>query len=148
MAKDLNICTLIGRLTRDVELKVTNSGVNVCSFSIANNGFKDDQVNYINVVAWRGTAEFVAKYIKKGNRIAVSGALQTRTYEASDGGKRTVTEIVASSVQFLESKPQNANNTQQENPFKNMSNPLNPNGNDPFANNGGSVELDDDSLPF
>ena len=106
----MNKIFLIGNLTRDPELSETNSGVSVCRISIAVNrrrtGDGEPQTDFFNVTAWRGLADNVAKYCKKGNKIAVSGSIQLRQYEANDGTKRTAVDVVAEDVEFLTPKPQ------------------------------------------
>ncbi|MCL2755908.1 MAG: single-stranded DNA-binding protein [Firmicutes bacterium] len=102
----MNKAFLIGNLTKDPELKTTNSGVSVCSFSIAvNRKFAGPDgtrgVDYFNIVAWRQLGENCAKFLTKGKKACVVGEIQTRTYDAQDGSKRYVTEIVADEVQFL-----------------------------------------------
>ena len=93
----------IGNLTKDVELKTTNSGKAVATFTIAINGYKDS-VDFINCVAWEKVAENTARYCHKGSKVAIEGKMQTRSYEAKDGSKRYVTEIICNNVQFLDSK--------------------------------------------
>ena len=102
----INKAILMGRLTRDPELRHTGSGTPVCSFSIAiDNGFGDNRsTDFINCVAWNKTAEFVEKYFTKGRMIIVVGRIQTRTWEGQDGKKNYATEVVASEVSFGESK--------------------------------------------
>lgn len=112
----MNKAILVGRLTRDPELKTTASGTNVCSFSIAvNRRYKNAEGNYdadfINCTAWRQTAEFVSKYFTKGRMIGVVGSIQTRNYDDKDGKKVYVTEVAADEVYFVESKGDNNNNT-------------------------------------
>lgn len=106
----MNKVFLIGNLTRDPELSETNSGISVCRISIAVNrrrtGDGELQTDFFNVTAWRGLADNVAKYCKKGNKIAVSGSVQIRQYEANDGTKRTAVDVVAEDVEFLTPKPQ------------------------------------------
>ncbi len=108
MASDLNKAILIGRLTRDPELRYTQSGTSVCSFSIANNrsyvtgGEKKEQVSYFNCVAWAKTGEVIAEYCKKGKRIGIEGRLQQRSYDDKDGNKRQIVEIVVDNFQFLD----------------------------------------------
>ena len=114
----LNKAILVGRLTADPELKQTPNGVSVCSFSIAinrpyssKNG--ERQTDFINVVAWKQTAEFVEKYFKKGAMIALRGSIQQRNYEDKNGNKRTAFEVIADEVSFCGSKadkPQTPNN--------------------------------------
>lgn len=106
----LNKVILMGRLTRDPELRHTQSDVPVASFSLAvDRGFsrRDDNqqnVDFINIVAWRNTAEFVSKWFSKGQLVAVSGRLQVRSYKDRDGNNRTACEVVADEVFFAESK--------------------------------------------
>lgn len=105
-----NKVILIGNMTADPELKQTPSGVSVCSFSVAvNRRFKAEEgqqnVDFINIVAWRQSAEFVSRYFKKGTPILVCGQIQTRNYTDNQGQKRYVTEVVADEVSFVESKP-------------------------------------------
>ncbi|MBQ9737539.1 MAG: single-stranded DNA-binding protein [Clostridia bacterium] len=102
----MNKAILMGRLTRDPELRHTGSGTPVCSFSIAiDNGYGENRsTDFINCVAWNKTAEFVEKYFTKGRMIIVVGRIQTRTWEGQDGKKNYATEVVASEVSFGESK--------------------------------------------
>lgn len=105
----MNRVYLIGNLTRDPELAVTNSGVSVCRFSIAvsrrfSNAEGEREADFFNIVVWRAQGENCHKYLKKGSKCAVSGSLQNRSYDAQDGTKRTITEIVADEVEFLTSK--------------------------------------------
>lgn len=103
-----NLVVLTGRLTADPELKTTPNGISVCSFSIAvDRAYKkgeEKQTDFINIVAWRQTAEFVSKYFGKGNLIGIEGSIQTRRYQDKDGNNRTAFEVVANNVQFVESK--------------------------------------------
>ena len=99
----------IGRATKDCEISTTNSGINVAKFTIAvDRKFKDAEGNkvtdFINIVAWRGLADVCGKYIKKGQQVAVKGELQIRSYDANDGTKRYVTEIIADDITLLGSK--------------------------------------------
>lgn len=104
----LNKAILMGRLTRDPELKITPSGVSVCPFTIAVNRpysqDKEAQADFIDIVAWRQSAEFVSKYFAKGSMIVVDGTIQTRTYEDRNGNKRKAVEVVANHVEFGESR--------------------------------------------
>jgi single-strand DNA-binding protein len=105
----MNKWTGIGNLTKDVELSTTPNGVSVAKFTIAvsrrfANADGERETDFINCVAWRNQAENLAKYCHKGDKVAVVGALQTRSYEAQDGTKRYVTEIVADEVEFLNTK--------------------------------------------
>lgn len=105
----MNKVILIGNLTKDPELSETTNGVAVCRFAIAVSRDYSDvngnrETDFFNIITWRGKAETCGKYLKKGNKVAVVGSLQTRSYEDKDGIKRTVTEIVASEVEFLTQK--------------------------------------------
>ena len=104
----MNKAILVGRLTKDPELKTTGSGVSVCSFTIAvNRRFRNAEGNYdadfINCVAWRQQAEFLSKYFSKGRMVGICGSIQTRNYER-DGQRVYVTEVVADEVSFVDSK--------------------------------------------
>lgn len=105
----MNQVNLIGNLTKDPELTETSGNVKICRFAIAvNRNYKgsdgERKTDYFNCVAWRGLAETVAKYTKKGNKIRVTGSIETRTYEDSQGVKRTGVDIVAQDVEFLTAK--------------------------------------------
>lgn len=105
----MNKVFLIGNLTRDPELTETTSGVALCRFAIAVNrsyGSADGErkTDFFNIVAWRGLGETVARYAKKGNKVAVSGSIELRNYEDSQGVKRTGVDIVAQDVEFLTPK--------------------------------------------
>ena len=107
----MNKVILIGNLTRDPELTETPSGVAVCRFSIAvsrdyASADGTRETDFFNITVWRGRAENCGKYLKKGNKVAVVGSLQTRSYEDKDGIKRNVTDIIASEVEFLSPKTQ------------------------------------------
>lgn len=108
----MNKAILVGNLTRDPEQRTTPSGVSVTSFTVAvTRRYKSQdgtqQADFINCVAWRGTAEFIAKYFTKGSRIGVVGTIQTRTYDDQNGNKRYVTEVVCDEAEFVTSKTQN-----------------------------------------
>lgn len=105
----LNCAVIMGRLTADPELKTTQSGISVVSFSVAvDRSFvrkgEERQTDFINVVAWRQTAEFVSRYFRKGSMIAVQGSIQTRKYVDKNGNNRVAVEIVADNVSFCGSK--------------------------------------------
>lgn len=102
----LNKIILIGRLTRDIDLKYTQSGIAVASFTLAvDRGFKnangERETDFIDITVWKQQAENCANYLSKGKLVAVEGSLQIRSYETADGQKRKVAEVVASNVQFL-----------------------------------------------
>lgn len=105
----LNCAVIMGRLTADPELRTTPNGISVTSFSVAvdrsyQRAGEERQTDFINVVAWRYTAEFVSRYFRKGSMIAVQGSIQTRNYEDRNGNKRTAFEIIADNVSFCGSK--------------------------------------------
>lgn len=103
----INRTILIGRITRDPELKKTQSGVSVVSFTLAvNRQFNKEETDFINCVAWRNQADFLANYIRKGALLGVEGRIQTRNYEDQTGKTVYITEVVCESVQSLESKKQ------------------------------------------
>lgn len=109
----------IGNLTRDPELSETNSGVAVCRFGIAVNRRRasedaEQQTDFFNVTAWRGLAETISRYCKKGNKIAVSGQIQIRQYEDREGAKRTSVDVVAEEVEFLSPKSNDEARTAEE----------------------------------
>lgn len=135
----MNRVFLIGNLTRDPELSETNSGVAVCRFSIAVNrrrtGDGDPQTDFFNVTAWRGLAENVARWTKKGNKVAVTGCIQMRTYEDKDGQKRIYVDIIAEEVEFL--TPKGGGDSRDDNPA-------------PAPHKAPALEAfdDDDDIPF
>ena len=105
----LNIVALMGRLTRDPEMRKTPQGVSVATFTVAvDRSFvkqgEDRQADFIDIVCWRNTAEFVCKYFHKGSMIALNGSIQTRTYQDKNGNNRKAFEIVADNVHFASSK--------------------------------------------
>lgn len=139
-----NLVVLTGRLTADPELKTTQSGVSVSSFTIAvQRSYKsgeEPQADFINITAWRNTAEFVCKYFKKGNMIGIEGSIQTHKYTDKDGNNRTAFEVLANNVQFVESKRSTDVN-------------VNPTNNPPTAQNNSQAAdftevSDDGDLPF
>ena len=141
-----NLVVLTGRLTADPELKTTQSGISVTSFSIAVDrryrAGEERQTDFINIVAWRQSAEFVAKYFKKGNMIGIEGSIQTRKYTDKNGNNRTAFEVVANNVQFVESKRDSAPSAVEDNaPAASFSNA----GANDFADLG---DIADDDLPF
>ncbi|HBH9977994.1 TPA: single-stranded DNA-binding protein [Staphylococcus aureus] len=151
----LNRTVLVGRLTKDPELRSTPNGVNVGTFTLAvnrtfTNAQGEREADFINVVVFKKQAENVKNYLSKGLLAGVDGRLQTRNYENKDGQRVFVTEVVADSVQFLE--PKN-NNQQQNNNYQQQNNSYNApqnnqQQNNPFANANTPIEINDDSLPF
>ena len=111
-----NLVVLTGRLTANPELKTTPNGVSVCSFDIAvDSGYGDNkQTNFIKIIAWRGSAEFVTKYFQKGNMIGIEGSIQTRKYQDKNGNNRIAFEVVANNIQFVESKKDDAEQPQAD----------------------------------
>ncbi len=110
----MNTICLMGRLTADPELKTTQNGNSVISFSLAVDRAytpkdQERQTDFIRCVAWRGTAEFIGKYFRKGQRMALTGSLQSRKYTDNDGNNRTVFEVIADQAFFAESKQDNGN---------------------------------------
>ncbi len=105
----MNKVFLIGNLTRDPELTETASGVAICHFSIAvgrtyTQGDGEKQTDFFNCTAWRGTGENIARYCKKGNKVAVGGSIQLRNYEDNQGVKRTAVDIIVQDIEFLSPK--------------------------------------------
>ena len=158
----MNKAILIGRLTRDPELRYTNSNRAVCQFTLAvdrpftNQSTGQREADFINIVVWDKQAENVGKYITKGRLVAVEGRIQTRNYDNNEGKRTYVTEVIASNVEFLGSANDNnrASNNQSpfnENPFDSMEPPVMDTtsvDNDPFASFGEKVEISDNELPF
>jgi len=108
----LNKAFLMGRLTRDPELRYTQAGVAVCTFTLAvDRRMAKDKTDFLEIVAWRNTAEFCSKYLTKGSRVVVIGPIQTRTWENDNGQKRKKTEIIAEEVHFADSKRKANNDT-------------------------------------
>lgn len=116
----MNKVFLIGNLTRDPELSNTASGVSLCRFSIAvsrpyTQGDGEKKTDFFNCTAWRGLAENVAKYCKKGNKVAIEGSVQIRTYEDNNGQQRTAVDVICSNVEFLSQKSTAAGDTTEQN---------------------------------
>lgn len=154
----MNKAILIGNLTRDPETRTTSSGLAVCSFTLAvNRKFTNQQgvreADFIPIVTWRQTAELCARYLSKGRKVAVIGTIQTRSYDAQDGTKRYVTEVVADEVEFIGSQQGQSSGRDDVPP------PPEPTGGSYNAQQsysapsyqqptGGFSEVDDDELPF
>lgn len=138
----MNKSILIGRLTRDPELRYTPSGVAVTQFTLAvdrafTNSDGEREADFIPIVVWRQTAEACANYLRKGRMVAVDGRIQTRNYENNEGRRVYVTEVVAENVKFLERGNANRN---EQNSGKS--------GNDPFVDDGNPIDISDNDLPF
>lgn len=155
----MNKVFLIGRLSRDPELRHTTSGMAVCQINVAisrrTGQGKEPETDFINVVVWDKQAENVSRYLSKGRQVAVEGRIQTRSYDNNEGKKTYVTEVIATNVEFLGSASDNSANkavAPDENPFDNtvqsQSEETTSVDNDPFANFGETVEISDSDLPF
>lgn len=153
----MNSVNIVGRLTKDIDLRFTPSGVAVGNGTLAiNRPFKnqagENEADFINIVIWRKAAENTANYTNKGSQIGVTGRLQSRRYDDKDGKTVFVTEVVAETVQFLETKKDNQNTNNNTN---NQSKQQQPNqntqkeeSNDPFKSDGEPIDISDDDLPF
>ncbi|MFB5561848.1 single-stranded DNA-binding protein [Bacillus cereus] len=162
----LNRVILVGRLTKDPDLRYTPNGIAVATFTLAvNRPFTNQgtrEADFLNIVIWRKQAENVANYLRKGSLAGVDGRLQTRNYEGQDGKRVYVTEVLAESVQFLE--PRNSGG-EQRNSFNqqpvgasfgnqgssnsgNQGNSGFTKNDDPFSNVGQPIDISDDDLPF
>ena len=119
----MNNVSLIGRLTADPELRTTQSGVSMARFSVAVDrrvkAGEERQADFINIVAWRQTAEFVCKYFSKGQRIAITGSIRTGSYTDRDGNKRYTTEVWADNAEFCESKNSSSSSYDGGNSYSN-----------------------------
>ena len=142
----MNKAILIGNLTKDPEVRTTPNGVTVCTFSIAVNRRGTNQAgervaDFFNIVAWRQLGELCGKYLAKGRKVSVIGEIQNRSYDAKDGSKRYITEIVADEVEFLTPKGQDSGsgNGGYERTYERQAAPQAPEG---------FTEIDDDQLPF
>ena len=148
----MNKAIIIGRLTRDPEMRTTTSGTNSTTFTVAvsrnyANANGERETDFINCVAWRKQAENIAKYCTKGSQVAVEGRIQTRSYDAQDGTKRYVTEIIADNVTFLGGR---GSNVPSEDNYVGGSSSVDTTdiSEDPFKDFGEEVALSDDDLPF
>lgn len=155
----INRVVLVGRLTRDPDMRVSQSNIAVTNFNLAvNRPFTDANgergADFINCVTFRKQAENVNKYVKKGSLVGIDGRLQTRNYENKEGQRVYVTEVVCESVQFLE--PKGSNNASDGNESNSYTNAYNNKENaaagayedNPFKNSKGAVDIQDDDLPF
>lgn len=160
----MNKVFLIGRLTRDPELRYTGNNTAVATFSIAvNRNFTNQngerEADFINIVVWRKQAENVKNYLSKGSQVAIDGRLQTRSYDDNNGQKRYVTEVIADNVEFMGSSNSSGNSNNMSGSASNagptpydFGDAPEPKGTDvdsnPFADFGSSIEISDDELPF
>lgn len=144
----MNRVFLTGNLTADPEMRQTQSGIQCATFRLAvqrryKNQAGEREADFINVVAWRQTAELAGKYLAKGSKCGVVGWIMTRSYDGSDGNRRYVTEVVAEEIEFL-SRTENAGGGQGDGVTR-MQHPV---GEAPAEDNGGFVPDDDDEIPF
>ena len=149
----LNKVVLIGRLTKDPDLRYTTSNIPTVNFTLAvNRPFSNQngtrEADFINIIVWRKQAENVKKYITKGNLVAVEGRIQTRNYDDKEGKKVYVTEVVADNVQFLEPKGQRSMDDNHNNYGQNEDIPTTDVGDEPYIDFGQTVELSDDDIAF
>lgn len=153
----INRVVLVGRLTRDPELRYTANGAAVASFTVAvNRTFTNSQgereADFINCTIWQKAAENFAKFTSKGSLVGIDGRIQTRNYENKQGNRVYVTEVVVDNFSLLESRNTNSSNNAHDNsnqaPSYNQSNNSNNNMSDPFADNSKPIDISDDSLPF
>lgn len=146
----INTVVLTGRLTKDVDLKYTQSGTTVGQFNLAvNRSFKnangEQEVDFVNCVIWRKAAENLANFTGKGTLIGVEGRLQTRNYENKQGQRVYVTEVVVENFTFLE--PKNSNQQADNYQSSNQQSNYGQNNSDPFTG-GDQIDITDDDLPF
>lgn len=155
----INRATLTGRLTRDVELRYTQSGVAAGSFTLAvdrqfTNQNNEREADFINCVIWRKSAENFANFTHKGALVGIDGHIQTRNYDNKQGQRVYVTEVVVDNFALLEPKSSNEVGQGNNNTGNRNTDTKNNNGNasggsqDPFANNGDTIDISDDDLPF
>ena len=149
----MNRVVLVGRLTRDPELRTTSSGISQTRFTLAVNRRTSNQdgqreADFISCVAWRGTAEAIAKYLKKGRELAVEGRIQTGSYDAQDGTKRYTTDVVVDNFTFIGSGANSAANNEDFNNGPSNDIATTDISEDPFKDFGNEVALSDDDLPF
>ena len=156
----INNSTLVGRLTKDPEIRQTQSGSQCVNFTLAVNrdSAKDGQqdADFIQCVAWNKTAELIAQYLHKGSLAGIVGRIQTRSYENQQGSKVYVTEVFVQSVQFLDSKPQSAYNNKpynkppytQTSPYQTQTQPQAMNYSTQSYSNNGTLDISADDLPF
>lgn len=147
----INNVILIGRLTKDAELRYTGSGKAIASFSLAversfSNQNGEKEADFINIVAWRKTAEIVSNYTRKGSLVGIKGRVQTRNYTNNNNQKVYVTEVVAEEVQLLGKKSDNEGHS--DDPEGNTPKYKKNESEDPFERNEDSIDISDDDLPF
>lgn len=151
----INNVVLVGRLTKDIDLRYTGNGTAVGNFTLAvNRKVKSDgqpTADFINCVAWKKTAEIIANHTKKGSQVGVEGSIQTRSYDNNEGKRVYITEVLVQSVTLLDSKSENGNGNGNESNKQSSNNTTNtPSnmGNDPFDRGSQPIDISDDDLPF
>jgi len=151
----LNRVVLVGRLTRDPELRYTANGAAVAKFTLAvdrnyTNQQGERETDFIYISVWRGLAENCAKYTRKGSLVAVEGRIQVSSYDNQEGKKVWTTEVVADNVRFLDSRnsQSNDNNFGDNNTSYNQNQQRQQSNQDPFQSVGKPIDLSDDDLPF
>ncbi|PAF15931.1 single-stranded DNA-binding protein [Terribacillus saccharophilus] len=151
----LNRVVLVGRLTKDPDLRYTPNGVAVANFTLAvnrpfSNQAGEKEADFINCVVWRRPAENLANFMGKGSLVGVDGRVQTRSFDNQEGNRVYVTEIVADSVQFLETKGGQSGNQGNGRSSNNSSSQSSNSGydQDPFKDKGDPIDIADDDLPF
>lgn len=141
----MNAVSIAGRLTKDIELKSTQSSLSVCTFTVAvQRPHTKETTDFIPCVAWRQSADFLAKYAHKGSRVGVTGVLTSRTYEDREGKKRTVYEVLANAVELLESRSE----SRKENYTTTTQKPKQAQNTGVFEQELGDMLLEDDEMPF
>lgn len=149
----MNKVVLIGRLTKDPELRYTSSNVPAASFTLAvNRNFQNQngvrEADFISIVMWRKQAETAKKYLTKGSLISIEGRIQTRNYDGADGKKVYVTEVIADNFEFLESKGQRASQSSIDLPPLPEKTPTTNVNDEPYIDFGDTIELSDDDVAF
>ncbi len=142
----MNKVILVGRLARDPELRTTQSGVSVCSFTVAcdrryQKAGEERQADFISCIAWRQQADFICKFFTKGMRIALDGSIQTRSWDDNDGNKRYATEVVVDHAEFAQSKNEGMSSSAQ-------ASPANPFPTAPSGDIDGFMPVEEEDLPF
>lgn len=149
----MNKVVLIGRLTKDPELRYTSSNVPAASFTLAvNRNFQNQngvrEADFISIVMWRKQAETAKKYLTKGSLISIEGRIQTRNYDGADGKRVYVTEVIADNFEFLESKGQRASQASIDLPPLPEETPTTNVNDEPYIDFGDTIELSDDDVAF
>lgn len=149
----MNRVILIGRLTRDPELRTTPTNLSVATFSLAvnrpyNSEKERQEADFIGCIVWRKQAENLVKYCKKGSQVAVDGRIQTRNYTTQDGSNKYITEVLCESITFLGSKTNQEPKTASDSDIEQAVNNMTKTEEDPFKDFGEEVVIDESDLPF